>query len=155
VPALEAGAQRAPWRTAAAGHHHDSRRPDTHSECSTGNWWSANGASALINGEQTQMLPSRRKVQRIGCAYGSSALCVYPLWWVSSTNPHCQPTTTHSMHDHEGGRRLPGYILTTKFLQHVVQRRQASIRRLSEHKLTTRPDSTSGEARLDPTPSEV
>jgi len=49
----------------------------------------------------------------------------------------------------------PGYILTAKFLQRVVQRRQACIRRLSEHKLTTRPDSTSGEARLEPTPSGV
>jgi len=76
-------------------------------------------------------------------------------WWVSSTNPPCQPTTTHSMHDHEGERRLPGFILTAKFLQRVVQRRQACIRRLSEHKLTTRPDSTSGEPHLEPTPPVV
>jgi len=41
------------------------------------------------------------------------------------------------------------------FLQRVVQRIQACIRRLSEHKLTTRPDSTSGEPRLEPTPSVV
>ena len=84
---------------------------------------------------------------------GQCAFCAYPLWWVSSTNPHCQPTTTHSMHDHEGERRLPAFILTAKFLQRVVQQRQACIRRLSEHKLTTRPDSTLGEARLEPTSS--
>jgi len=83
------------------------------------------------------------------------AFCAYPLWWVSSTNPRCQPTTMHSMHDQEGERRLPGYILTTKFLQRVVQRIQACIRRLSEHKLTTRPDSTSGEPHLEPTPFVV
>jgi len=59
------------------------------------------------------------------------------------------------MHDHEGERRLPGFILIVKFLQHVVQRIQACIRRLSEHKLTTRPDSTLGEARLEPTLSVV
>jgi len=80
VPALETRAQRAPWRTAAAGHHLDSQRPDTHFECSTGNWWSANRASALISGEQTHMLPSRHKVQRIGCAHGLSAL---------SASTHC------------------------------------------------------------------
>ena len=68
-------------------------------------------------------------------------------------HPGCQPTTTHPTHGHEGERRLPGYIRTAKFLQRVVQRRQACIRRLSEHKQTTRPDSTSGEARLEPTPS--
>jgi hypothetical protein len=61
----------------------------------------------------------------------------------------------HSMHDHEGERQLPEFILTTKFLQRVVQRRQACIRRLSEHELTTRPDSTSDEAHLEPTPSVV
>jgi hypothetical protein len=31
------------------------------------------------------------------------------------------------MHDHEGERRLPGYILTAKFLQRVVPRRRACI----------------------------
>jgi len=50
---------------------------------------------------------------------------------------------------------FPGYILTAKFLQRVVQRRQACIRRLSEHKLTTRPDSTSGEPRFEPPPFVV
>jgi len=59
------------------------------------------------------------------------------------------------MHDHEGERRLPRYILTAKFLQRVVQRRQACIRRLSEHKLKTRPDSTSDEAGLEPMPFVV
>jgi hypothetical protein len=49
-------------------------------------------------------------------------LFVPAYWRVSSTNPHCRPTT-HSMHDHEGERRLPGFILTAKFLQRVVQRR--------------------------------
>jgi len=37
VAALEAGAQRAPRRTAAARQHRDSRRPDTYFEFSTGN----------------------------------------------------------------------------------------------------------------------
>jgi hypothetical protein len=60
------------------------------------------------------MLPSRHKVQRIGCAHGPSALSAPTHWWVSSTNPRCQPTT-HSMHDHEGERRLPGFILTASF----------------------------------------
>jgi hypothetical protein len=94
--------------------------------------------------------PADRMRTRAQCA-----LCADLLWWVSSTNPHCQPTTTHSMHDHERERRLPRYILTAKFLQRVVQRRQACIRRLSEHTLTTRPDSTSGEAHLEPTPPGV
>jgi hypothetical protein len=53
------------------------------------------------------------------------------------------------MHDHEGEKRLPEFMLTAKFLQRVVQRRQTCIRRLSEHKLTARPDSTSGEPRLE------
>jgi len=96
VPALETGAQRAPWRTAAAGHHPDSRRPDTHSECSTGNWWSANRASALINGEQTHTLPSRRKVQRIGCAHGPTAFCAYPL--VGVKHKSALPTDNNAFH---------------------------------------------------------
>jgi len=94
--------------------------------------------------------PANRMRIRVSCA-----LYAYLLWWVSRTNPHCQPTTMHSMHDHEGERRLPGYILTAKFLQGVVQRRQACIRRLSEHEQTMRPDSTSDEPRLKPTPSVV
>jgi len=88
-------------------------------------------------------------------AHTGPVLSAPTYWWVSSRNPHCQPTTTHSMHDHEGERRLPGFILTVKFLQRVVRRRQACIRRLSKHKLTMRPDSTSGEPCLEPTPSVV
>jgi len=59
------------------------------------------------------------------------------------------------MHDHEGEKRLPEFILTAKFLQRVVQRRQACIRKLSDHIMMMNSDSTSGEAPLEPTPSAV
>jgi hypothetical protein len=54
------------------------------------------------------------------------------------------------MNDHKGERRLPGFILTAKLLQRVVQRRQVCNRRLAEHKLATSPDSVSSEANLEP-----
>jgi len=57
------------------------------------------------------------------------------------------------MNDHKGERRLPGFILTAKLLQRVVQRRQVCNRRLAEHKLATSPDSVSSEANLEPKPS--
>jgi len=45
-------------------------------------------------------------------------------WWVASTSPSRQPRATLSMYDHAGERRLPGFIVTAKFLQCVVKRKQ-------------------------------
>jgi hypothetical protein len=57
-------------------------------------------------------------------AHTGPVLRVPTHWWVPSTDPSRQPTATLSMYDHAGERWLPGFIVTAKFLQCVVQRKQ-------------------------------